>query len=190
MRRRDRRGRPRQAQARRRATTVAGRAAPPDEGTPQLRRRKIQATSRPDLEIDSVGVLFGRGHLDAHQYDALGLISTWLRRAARAWGGKDGSCEGLWHAITGALVSTGFAPVPASGGNFGLGDQARRALQRACRTLDGSRRLIIGLAEGGAPPLVLHVLEGKVTPADKIELDRLRFGLDALAGRRGRVDRG
>jgi hypothetical protein len=87
-RRRDRRGRPRQANARRRATTLAGRAAPPDEGTPQLRRRKIRATSRPDLEIDSIGVLFGRGHLDAQQYDALGLISAWLRRAALAWGGE------------------------------------------------------------------------------------------------------
>jgi hypothetical protein len=187
-RRLERRGRSRKADAKRRtATTLAARAPDRDEGTSELRRRKTRATTRPDIEVSGAGVLYGRGQLSAEQYDALGLISTWLRRAARVWGGKDGSCEGLWHAITGALISTGFAPVPVDSVNFGLGDQARRALQRACRTLDGSRALIIGLAEDRVPDLVLHVIEGHITPADEIELGRLRDGLDHLAGRRQRV---
>jgi hypothetical protein len=141
-----------------------------------MRAKKRRATTRDTLEISPVGVLYGRGHLDAQQYDALGLISTWLRRAARVWGGKDGSCEGLWHAITGALISTGFAPVPVDSGNFGLGDQARRALQRACRTLDGSRALIIGLAEEQIPDLVLHVIEGNITPGPRRSLRRPAYG--------------
>jgi hypothetical protein len=109
--------------------------------------------------------------------------------AARAWGSKDGSCQGLWEAITAALVSVGYAAVPVTAGGFGLGDAARRALMRACRTLDGSRSLIIALAENQIPPppLVLHVLDGQITPEDQIELTKLCLGLDALAGRYGSV---
>jgi hypothetical protein len=66
-RRLDRRGRPRKADAARRRTTVAGRAPDRDEGTTELRRRKIRATTRPDLEVNGAGALYGRGHLDAQQ---------------------------------------------------------------------------------------------------------------------------
>jgi hypothetical protein len=50
----------------------------------------------------------------------------------------------------------------------------------------GSRALIVALAENQVPPLVLHVLEGQITPADEAELVRLRLGLDHLAARRCR----
>ena len=67
--RRDRRGRPRQAQAKRRQTTVAGRRGEPDTGTAELRRRR--ATGREDLELTGGAVLFAHDHLDRQQYDTL-----------------------------------------------------------------------------------------------------------------------
>jgi hypothetical protein len=111
-RRLERRGRPRKADARRRQTTVAGRAPPPDLGSPELVGRKRAVTGRTDLEINSAAVLYGHDHLDRAQYDTLGRITELLQRVARAWGGRDGNVTGLWEAITGALTSTGFAPNP------------------------------------------------------------------------------
>jgi hypothetical protein len=46
------------------------------------------------------------------------------------------------------------------------------------------------LCEGQAPAIVLHVLADEVTPADQLELTKLRTGLNALAGRRTRQARG
>jgi hypothetical protein len=188
-RRRDRRGRPRKADkaAKRRATTTAGRAPDRDEGTAELRRRKTRATTRPDLEINAVGVLHGRGYLDAQQYDTLARVVLWLERLARGWGGL-GGVTGLWHSILGAAVPTGFVR-PHNVIASGLADSARRQLDRALRRLDGSKSLVVALAEGRAPDFVLHVLAGEITPADEAELDRLRLGLDHLAGRRQRADR-
>jgi hypothetical protein len=110
------------------------------------------------------------------------MIVLWLERLARGWGGL-GGVTGLWYSITGAAVPTAFFR-PTNDTSSGLADGARRALGRALRQLDGSRALIVALAENEVPPLVLRVLDGKLTPADQVELDRLRTGLDHLAGRR------
>jgi hypothetical protein len=184
--RRDRRGRPRQAQAKRRQTTVAGRRGEPDTGTAELRRRKRRATGREDLELTGAAVLFAHDHLDRQQYDTLGVTTELLRRIARAWG-RDGSVPGPWDAITSALVTTGYvaAPVTADIG-FALADNARKSLAQALRQLDGSRDLVIALAEGGIPDLILHVLEHKVTEQDTIALERLRLELDRISGQRRR----
>jgi hypothetical protein len=179
--RRDRRGRPRKADAKRRATTLAGRAPNRDEGTTELRRRKKQATARPDLEINAASVLFGRGLLSPEQYDILSTVTLWLQRLARGWGGL-GGVTGLWYSITGAAVPTGFVR-PQNATVSGLADSARRQLVRALRQLDGSRDLVVALAEGQVPPLIAHVLEVRMTHADEAELARLREGLDRLAGR-------
>ena len=88
-RRRDRRGRPRKANARRRATTVAGRAPPP--GSRLARAGRPQACASPDARISrstGAAVLFGHDHLDRAQYDTLGRITELLQRVARAWGGQ------------------------------------------------------------------------------------------------------
>jgi hypothetical protein len=53
-----------------------------------------------------------------------------------------------------------------------------------CRELDGSRDLIIGLAEGRVPPLVVHILKGPLSDEDEDELARLREGLDRIGRRR------
>jgi hypothetical protein len=166
---------------------LAGRRAPDDLGTTELRSRKVRATTRDNLEINGAAVLFGRGHLDAQQYDVLATITLWLQRLERAWGGL-GGCHGLWLSIVGALTPTGSVR-PVDSTTSGLADGARRQLERALRRLDGSRSLVIALAEGQIPDLVLHVLDGELTGADHVELERLRQGLNHLAGRRTRQAR-
>jgi hypothetical protein len=60
-------------------------------------------------------------------------------------------------------------------------DAVWRAL---CGQLDGSRDLVLALAEGRTPNLVLHAIEGTLTGADEADLARLRAGLDRIGGRR------
>jgi hypothetical protein len=60
-------------------------------------------------------------------------------------------------------------------------------LERMCQGLDGSRALVIELAEGKVPDIVVHVLDHALTEADAIALERLRANLDDIGGgRRGR----
>jgi hypothetical protein len=115
----------------------------------------------------------------------LAEITLWLETMARAWGGL-GGVTGLWYAITGAAVPTGFVR-REDAGLAGLADQARRRLQRVCRSLDGSRDLVIALAERKVPPIVLRVLDHALTEADAAALELLRRSLDDIGGeRRGR----
>ena len=111
------RGRPRRANAKRRQTTVAGRRGEADTGTEELRRRKRRVTGREDLELTGAAVLFGHDLLDRQQFDTLGLITGLLQRLAVGWGGT-GGVSGLWLSITGALVRTGYAPMPGTDGGF------------------------------------------------------------------------
>jgi hypothetical protein len=148
--------------------------------------RKRRLTLRADLELNGAAILYGHEHLDRQQFDTLGMITGLLQRLARGWAGT-GGVTGLWYAIIGAAVHTGVRPPNATAS--GLADGARRQLERARRQLDGSRDLVIQLAEDRVPPLVLHVLDGAITPADAVALEGLRQGLDHLAGRRIRQAR-
>jgi hypothetical protein len=182
-RRLERRGRPRKAIAKRRATTTAGRRPEIDKGSDELRQRKLRATTQDNVEINGMGVLFGRGLIDAQQYDVLTTVTMWLERLMRGWGGL-GGVTGLWYSIVGAATPTPGYIRPVNDVTSGLADGARRQLLRALQRLDGSRALIVALCEGQAPPIVLRAVEDRLTPPDKVELERLRTGLDALAGRR------
>ena len=90
---------------------------------------------------------------------------------ANCW---DGSVGGLWSAVVTAAIYMGSTTAVVPGG----ADAARFRLALALSRLDGSRDLVVQLAEGQAPPLVLRVLDGRVTDADHEELERLRDGLD------------
>jgi hypothetical protein len=73
----------------------------------------------------------------------------------------------------------------------GVGAQADRAGRRLARKLDrldGSRDLVVALAENRPLPLIMRVLEDRLTIADRYNLERLRVALDA-SGRRRRRDR-
>src|SRR5262245_9298863 len=100
-----RRGRPRLKHARSRETTRAGRRGEIDRGSELLREKNRQATSRDDVEMTPAGILFGRGHLDRYQYDALAFVTLLLHQVAKAMGGKL-SVGNLWTAIVWAATKT------------------------------------------------------------------------------------
>jgi hypothetical protein len=66
-----RRGRPRKAQAKRRATTAAGRAPATDFGTEAVRRlREILNPGMPGLPTDPLSALLARQFIDQRSYGA------------------------------------------------------------------------------------------------------------------------
>jgi hypothetical protein len=174
-----RRGRPRLAHAKRRTTTRQGRATgqdPIDQGSPWLVCRKERVPNgRTDLPLDGAAVLFAHDLIDREQFDRLGEVTRWLQLTARAWGGSQGSVNGLWNSILATLSRARVVGTVPAGA-----DASRFRLARALSRLDGSRALVIDLAEGRVPPLVLRVLEGRLTARDSEELERLRVGLDRM----------
>lgn len=97
-----RRGRPINPRARRRQTTRRGRRGEPepvDEGTTQLRAKKLRATTRADVELTGAGILFGYDHLDRQQYDVLDQIAAQLRLIGLGWGLSTSGVSGLWNAL-------------------------------------------------------------------------------------------
>jgi hypothetical protein len=143
-----------------------------------LRAKKRVATSREDVEMTPAGVLYGFGHLDNAQYSALGWVTQLLRRIARSFG-RDASPSGVWAALLAAASRTPPSALPIIG-DYG----ARDTLARICRRLDGSRDLVLELAEEGPmPPICVRVAEHRLTYEDEGALTRLRDGLDRISGR-------
>jgi hypothetical protein len=89
------------------------------------------------------------------------------------------SPAGIWNAILGALIKTtpGIEPM--------VGDQGgRRTLEHVLRRLDGSRDLVLELAEEGRmPPICVRAAEHRLTPRDLVRLELLRKGLDGIPPR-------
>lgn len=176
------RGRPRKADAKRRTTTRAGRRTgfdPHDDGTRELRERKKIATGRVDLPLDPASVLLGRELIDRAQFDKLGEIGNLMRLLARAWGIGTASPHGLYAALLaaasrGQLTSQANTPPGADG--------ARRRLDRVLKRLDGSRDLVLQLAEHRTVPIIIRAWERRLSPRDAVILDRLRRALDRLPG--------
>ena len=173
-----RRGRPYNPNARRHQTTRAGRRGEVNRGSPRLRARKLALTTREDVEMTPAGILYGHGHLDNAQYSALGWVTALLRRIARSFG-RGVSPAGIWNAILGALIKTtpGIEPM--------VGDQGgRRTLEHVLRRLDGSRDLVLELAEEGPMPSIYVRAAGhRLTPRDLVRLELLRKGLDGIPPR-------
>jgi hypothetical protein len=165
--------------AKRRFTTRFGRKygyERPDLGSERLRAKKLAATGREDVELTPAGILYGHGHLDRHQYDALGHVTELLQCVARAMG-RGVTVNGLWLAIVAAGSKAASASLPLAGD---LG--ARRQLDRICRRLDGSRELVLELAqEGPLPPICARAAGRLLTPRDLVQLELLRQGLDGIS---------
>ena len=101
-----------------------------------------------------------------------------LRRIARSFG-RDASPAGVWAAILAAASRTPPGALPIIG-DYG----ARDTLARICKRLDGSRDLVLQLAEEGPmPPICVRAAERRLTHGDEGALTRLRDGLDRIAGR-------
>jgi hypothetical protein len=180
------RGRPRKLHgAKRRQSTREGRRTgydPVDTGSPLLRRHKRRLTGDETIELSAAGILLGHGCIDRVQYDTLGNITLWLQRLARSLGPHGIGVDGLWASITGALVAIPGVVVPSAVGEGA--DHARYVLGRTLRQLDGSRDLVVALAENRTPDIVVRAVENRLTAADEAALDRLRAGLDVIGGRR------
>jgi hypothetical protein len=170
----EKRGRPRQPLVRP--------AGEPDQGTSELRRRKRQATTQVDVELTAAGILFGRDLLDRQQYDRLDEVTSLLRLLARNLGPRPDAVAGLWAALTGAMIGRGLV-TPASVGP--LAPIAQRKLARMLERLDGSRDLVIAIAENRPVRLVAHALAGRLDGADYVNLELLKTGLDRVASKGG-----
>jgi hypothetical protein len=122
------------------------------------------------------GVLYGQGHLDNDNAQYSGWVTQLLQRIARNFG-RGMSPAGVWAAIIAAASRTapGMPPI--------IGDySARDALARICRRLDGSRDLVLALAEERRfPDIVMRVVERRLAPRDLVQLELMRKGLDGIS---------
>jgi hypothetical protein len=113
-RRRDRRGRPRKANAKRRATTLAARRAPDDLGSPELLARKAKVANgaaAPVELIDVVGVLAAHGLLEPELTLIARLLAAWLRQVQRAFHLSQASPTALWAALTSGQRAGQWVPL-------------------------------------------------------------------------------
>jgi hypothetical protein len=123
---RHRRGRPRNPTARRRATTLAGRRAPADVGTAELRWHRVTLTTRGDLPDDLLGALYGHGMIEVELYDAGRAFGDLVRLVRRGMGLGDASPAGTWRGILAAAMARSVHPLTDVPG----ADRARITLAR------------------------------------------------------------
>jgi hypothetical protein len=181
-RRRDRRGRPKKASAKRRATTLAGRAPFLDLGTDELIKRKARVAngSAEAVELRDVpGILAAHDLITAEELTQLRELGVWLRALARAYRIGQASPGGLWDALTSGAGFTGWFAPPATDGSKSPAD---RAAVRLAELFQHFAELRVQLA------LVLRVASAEGCPADTAALAELRAGLRIIMElqRRGR----
>jgi hypothetical protein len=177
--RRGHRGRPRKANARHRATTLAGRRAPPDLGSPELIRRKIRVANGsavPVELVDVAGVLAANELIVDEELVALRMLADWLRRLRVALQLRQASPGGLWAAITsGAGIGTIAMSVPVGG-------------DRALLRLGELFAHFTAIDQLEVLRLVIRIAGHEAHPANAFELARLRYGIQLVMHlqRRGR----
>jgi hypothetical protein len=168
-------GRPRKANARRRATTTAGRRPPIDSGSPELVYRKTRVANGSAATVELPHHL-----IEDAELVAVRLIADLLAQFRRAFGTRLANPSGLWAAITsGTGLGSIAMPSPTSGGS--------RALMRLTELHQHFADL--GMLERLA--LIIRVALAEGPPADAHELAELRAGLHAFLAlqRRGRGPR-
>lgn len=160
------RGRPADAQAKRRQTTRAGRrgeVVEADRGTRELRRSRRMATGSEDLPADALGMLLGRAVITLQEYHAGRDVAELLDVARRALG-LVGRVHSVWASVL-------------AGGRFGRSPIEGAAAEWARRMLDRVRQWI---GDDSIFELVLAVAEDEL-PGSGRDVDRLRIGLDRVA---------
>jgi hypothetical protein len=188
-RRRDRRGRPRKATSRRRATTVAGRAPPPDFGSPELIRRKLVVAngSKTAVElVDVVGILAANELIVDEELVALRMVSEWLATLARGFHLPQASPAGLWRALQAQAGQTGGWWTSQLSGTRDVPGANRAQLR-----LSELFQHFAGLDQLEALRLIVRVAGNEVHPENVFELARLRYGTQLVMHlhRRGRQGR-
>jgi hypothetical protein len=123
------RGRPRQAEARRRATTRAGRAPKPDLGTAELRLLRQRLNGRIDLPADPLGALLARELIELPQYSAARRYAYLVARARAGWGLSEGSVADLYRRMIAGTIGD-IATRHLESGSPGESEAAERELLR------------------------------------------------------------
>jgi hypothetical protein len=188
-RRRDRRGRPRQANAKRRATTLAERRSPDDLGSPELVRRKARVAngSAEAVELRDVpGILCAHHLIEPDELLILRLLASWLRQVGTAFRLKDNSAGGLWAAILSGHHGSPIWGMPIGSGDLSnIGNRAMFRLGQLHALFTGPQRALL-LSR------IMAVAAGETWPKDHKELKELRRGFAEIGElqRRGRRRKG
>jgi hypothetical protein len=112
----DKRGGPRRADAKRRRTTLSGRAPERDLGSPELVVRKARAGNggaAPVELIDVPDILLAHHLIEAEEWGALRLLAAWLQQVRRGLGLRQTSVTGLWAAPCSRPGPVAIAPCSA-----------------------------------------------------------------------------
>ena len=191
MRRAKRRGpgRPADPNARRRATTRAGRrgeVAVIDRGSLELRRLRRRLTGDSDLPVDPLGVLLGRGLISQANYHTGRGIAEVIERVRQRLGVGQLSVQATWLAIiagAGAIRGDSAGPSAASE-RWAVGQMARyaRAIGEGAETLfDVCSGVWIPSGIKGNRCIVRAARNESLTPPERSLIDLLGRGLDAAA---------
>lgn len=189
----ERRGRPREADARSRQTTRAGRAGSQDEGTDELQQKRAEALGGDlrgaDLEFPA-DVLVARGLLSRDMRDEL------LRFAQLAWwlyGFPSASCEALYDRMCAGGSGEDFAP--RAEGEADDPDEQRRRLDlirsrkrrfdKMLRTLGPHAPYVRKLAVNLTPPAFL---DGARSALAFLEMSHVVRGASLLVRQRDQED--
>jgi hypothetical protein len=172
-------GRPRKAQAKRRATTTEGRRPETDLGSPELIVRKAAVTNgsaAPVELVDVAGILCAHEMIAIEELAALRLLASWLAQFRRGFGLREASVTGLWAALLSGGARGGLAQPEGRGG-----DKAMFRLFELYSYWRAARRPEAWLQ------LALQVAAGESAPGDDRELAELKNALQVvMAHQRGR----
>ena len=188
------RGRPRSANARRRATTRAGRAPPPDYGSPQLLAHRKALSGRTDLPANPLDTLFGRGLIDEPGYRAGIGYAALTAIVRRGLGPSQASVAALWErVIAGNVTDVGTRrPEWGTGGESDALNRVRLALDRRRRALEAAGLSVLYVTnciciDRNWPAWLKRIVLGRPGErGDFLFLNDLKFGLWTLVehGRR------
>jgi hypothetical protein len=171
-----RRGRPKRAGAKRRQTTAVGRRPEPDQGSPELRIRKIRianGSAAPVELVDIVGVLFANELIVEEELIQLRLLADWLRQLCVGLGLRQASPGGLWAAITSGAGIVGMISA-AHGGD--------RALFRLVQLFD----YFTAIDQLELLRFIIAVAANETHPENPHQLARLRHGVQMVMQRQRR----
>jgi hypothetical protein len=141
------RGRPRQAQARRRATTRVGRAPPPDLGTKEVRRLRQILNGRIDLPADPLAVLYSRELIGEASYAAGRRFGALIAISRRGWNLQEASVNDLWRRMVAG--TSGGVGIPVTSSSNPADDSIPSSVDQLRRRLEGMRRELWRPREGG-----------------------------------------
>ena len=180
-----RRGRPRSANARSRATTRAGRRRPDDLGTKQLLRRRVILNGNTG-EIDPLSSLLFRKHITQEQFASGRYYAGMVLLARFGLRLNQGSLAPLWRRLVSGVVDGDFHDSGTEGSSV---DRARRNLARLDAELDGAMRstmmsVCVDWRWSGWVKRLLSELP--LQPGDWRALGELREGLERLTDLRTR----